>query len=79
MKITPIILKNVFLKTSSATDDGILTFPELSGGLHSTHRQEFENLYRAINIDYFQTYQSATGNSLFGTPRQIRFGIRLEY
>ncbi|GBD89304.1 hypothetical protein BMS3Abin04_00008 [bacterium BMS3Abin04] len=31
-------------------------------GLFSTQRKDYENLYRAINIDYFQNYQLATGN-----------------
>lgn len=72
-------IQNVFIRTGSPFDDGFLSDPTLGGTLHPAQRQDYENLYSAINIDYFQNYLRATGNSLFGQPRQIRFGIRLEY
>lgn len=72
-------IQNVFIRTGSPFDDGFLSDPTLGGTLHPAQRQDYENLYRAINIDYFQNYLRTTGNSLFGQPRQIRFGIRLEY
>lgn len=69
---------NVFLRTGTATDDGYLTDPGLGGTLHPEQRADYENMYRAINIDYYQAYQSNIGN-LYGPPRQIRFGVQLEY
>jgi len=72
-------VQNVFLRTGSATDDGYLTNPTLGGSLHPDQRADYEAMYRAINIDYYQGYQGATGNYLYGAPRQVRFGIRLEY
>ncbi len=69
---------NVFYRTGSATDDGYLSDPTLGGSLHPDQRQDYENMYRAINLDYYQGYQRNVG-SLYGPPRQIRFGIRLEY
>ena len=72
-------VENVFLRTGSAFDDGYLSDPTLGGTLHPTQRQDYENMYRAINLDYSQGLQNATGNQLFGPPRQIRVGVRLEY
>ncbi len=79
-------IENVFLRTGSVDDDGYLTNPATGGTLVETYGQEFANLYRAINIDYYEQWQNAmTGaailtNPLFyGPPRQIRLGIQLEY
>jgi len=40
-------------------------------------------VYRAINIDYYERYQNAVALQTVpyfnGPPRQIRFGVRLEY
>jgi hypothetical protein len=72
-------VENVFLRTGSAADDGYLSDPSLGGTLHPSQRADYEAMYKAINIDYYQGFQGATGNDLFGPPRQIRFGIRLEY
>lgn len=72
-------IQNVFLRTGSPFNDGYLSDPALGGTLYANQRKDYENLYKAVNIDYYQNYQRATGNSLFGPPMQIRFGIRLEY
>ncbi|MCH8170756.1 MAG: TonB-dependent receptor [Bacteroidetes bacterium] len=82
-------VENVFLRTGSAFDDGFLSDPTLGGSLHPSQRQDYENMYRAINLDYYQGFQNATGalgggveaggGHLFGPPRQIRIGVRLEY
>ncbi|MCW8816588.1 MAG: TonB-dependent receptor [Ignavibacteriaceae bacterium] len=81
------IVKNVFLRTGSPTDDGYLSQYDLGGQLAEQNGPDFVALYNAINIDYFQAYQRAGGQNqgasgssfLWGPPRQIRFGIRLEY
>ena len=70
---------NVFLRTGTASDDGFLTDPKLGGTLKAYQREEYEAMYRAINIDYYQGYQTAIGTNLYGPPRQIRFGVQLEY
>ncbi|HED07316.1 MAG TPA: TonB-dependent receptor [Ignavibacteria bacterium] len=84
-------IQNVFLRTGSAYDDGYLSDPTLGGTLHPAQRQDYENMYRAINLDYSQAFQNASGSQrfggsqnslgrqLFGSPRQIRVGVRLEY
>ncbi len=62
---------DVFSSTGSATTNGYLTDPNLTGYKQvQAYGQQFANLYQAININYA---------GLYGTPRQIRLGIRLEY
>ena len=80
-------VQNVFLRTGSATDDGYLSEYDLGGQLAEKNGPDFVALYNAINIDYFQAYQRAGGQNqgasgssfLWGPPRQIRLGIKLEY
>jgi hypothetical protein len=74
-------ITNVFLRTGTPTDDGYLTDPELGGTLKSYQREEYEAMYRAINIDYYQGYQSVAPaiGVLYGPPRQLRLGFQLEY
>lgn len=69
---------NVFLRTGTATDDGFLSDPNLGGNLRPTQRAEYEAMYKAINLDYYQGYQANIGD-LFGPPRQVRLGFQLEY
>jgi hypothetical protein len=49
----------------------------------NTYGPQYADVYRAINIDYYERYQNAIGlltvPYFFGPPRQIRFGVRLEY
>ncbi|HLF14959.1 MAG TPA: TonB-dependent receptor [Bacteroidota bacterium] len=74
---------NVFLRTGTADDDGYLSTPELGGQLVQLYGQDYADMYRAINIDYYEQYQNAGGLNtaplFYGPPRQIRFGIRLDY
>ncbi len=69
---------NVFTRTGSASDDGYLTSPE-GRQLTESYGQEFVDVYKAVNLDYGDGYSVATGNYLYGPPRQIRVGVRLEY
>jgi len=74
-------VENVFLRTGTTTDDGYISNPNLSGEL--VKRPRYEEMYRAINIDYYEKYQQApflgTVPYFYGAPRQIRLGIKLEY
>ena len=70
---------NVFQKTGSATDDGYLTDPELAGQNIEIYGQQYVDMYKAINIDNGGAFKDQTNNELFGTPRQIFFGIKLTY
>lgn len=79
-------IENVFLRTGTADDDGYLSDPSLGGTLIETYGSDYEKLYKAINIDYYEQWRAATTGAayttnpfFYGTPRQIRLGIRLEY
>jgi hypothetical protein len=64
-------VEDVFSNTGSATTDGYLTIPSLGGYKQvQNYGQQFVNAYQALNIEYA---------GLYGTPRQIRLGLRLEY
>ena len=78
-------VQNVFLRTGSASDDGYLTTPGV-GLERALADPTFAALYRAINLDYYEQWQYATTGAayttqpyLYGPPRQIQFGVRLEY
>ncbi|MDR3610945.1 MAG: TonB-dependent receptor [Ignavibacteriaceae bacterium] len=79
-------VENVFLRTGNASDDGYLSDPNLGGQLATKNGAKYSELYKALNIDYYQAYQIAGGIQqgfgsalMYGPPREIRFGIRLEY
>lgn len=79
-------IENVFLRTGTVDDDGYLSDPKLGGQLIETYGPQYADLYRAINIDYFEQWRNATTGAayttnpfLYGPPRQVRLGIRLEY
>jgi hypothetical protein len=76
-------VENVFLRTGSASDDGYLTNPDLGGKLVETYGEQYASVYRAVNLDYYEQWQNApflnTVPYLYGPPRQIRLGIRLDY
>ncbi|HEX9006638.1 MAG TPA: TonB-dependent receptor [Bacteroidota bacterium] len=76
-------VQNVFLRTGTTTDDGYLSNPTLGAPLLKTFGPQYADLYRAINIDYYETYLNApflnTVPYFYGPPRQIRLGVRLEY
>jgi hypothetical protein len=76
-------VENVFLRTGTVDDDGYLSDPALGGGLVETYGQDYAAMYKAINIDYYEQYQNAPGLNtvpfFYGPPRQVRFGIRLDY
>ena len=62
---------DVYNRTGSASTDGYLTNPDLAGYKQTQkYGPDFARVYNAVNIDY---------SGLYGTPRQIRLGIRLEY
>ncbi len=79
-------IENVFLRTGNTSDDGYISNPTTGGKLIEQFGAEYEALYKAINIDYSEQWQGATTGSaytttpyFYGPPRQIRFGVRLEY
>lgn len=68
---------NVFLKTGTATDNGVLSDPTLSNDYINYYGSQYAAMYKAIQLDYQAGYGGA--GSLYGPPRQFRLGIRLEY
>lgn len=76
-------VQNVFLRTGTTDDNGVLSDPNLGGPLIQTYGPQYASVYRAIDIDYYQRYQNnnaaTTVPYFFGPPRQIRAGVRLEY
>jgi len=76
-------VQNVFLTTGQPNDDGWLSDPQFGGVLVNTFGQTYADVYKAINIDYFEQYQNGvwpgSTPSIYGPPRQIRFGVRVEY
>jgi outer membrane receptor protein involved in Fe transport len=68
---------NVFLKTGTADDDGVLSDPQLSAQLLQTYGQVYADMYKLLRINYEAGYGGA--GTLYGPPRQFRLGIRLEY
>ena len=69
---------NVYRRTGNAEDDGWLSDPSLSGTVVAARGEGYVDLYRAINLENGTHYFITTGNDLWGTPRQIRFGMKLE-
>jgi hypothetical protein len=67
---------NVYPTTGTAEDDGWLRSPLAAPFYQIPNYVEF---YRAINSNNRWSYMWATGNDLYGPPRQIRFGVRFEF
>ncbi|MEX0603034.1 MAG: TonB-dependent receptor, partial [Bacteroidota bacterium] len=65
---------NVFPSTGTPYDDGWLT-SALAQGFYEI--PNYVDFYRAINLDNQYWYQRATGNEMYGSPRQVRFGVRV--
>ncbi len=76
-------VQNVFLTTGQPDDDGWLSDPQFGGRLVNTFGQTYADVYKALNIDYLEQYQNGvwpgSTPSIYGPPRQIRFGVKVEY
>jgi len=71
--------ENVWLRTGTANDDGVLQDPRLVGGNIDSWGEKYVEAYQQFIIGQQANYLNATGNQLFGAPRQIILGLRLEY
>jgi len=67
---------NVYPMTGTAEDDGWLKC-DLAGAFYGI--PNYVDFYRAINMDNRYGYSQATGLDIYGMPRQIRVGARLEF
>lgn len=67
---------NVYPYTGKPDDDGWLSSP-----LAEPYKQlpNYEAFYRAINLENRWAYTQATGNDIYGQPRQLRFGARMSF
>jgi hypothetical protein len=63
-------IEDVFIRSGAADDDGYLANPELGGKKIEKYGEVFNDIYKALNIEY---------NGFYGNARQILLGIRLEY
>lgn len=65
---------NVYPTTGTTNDDSWL-----NSQYSEYYRQvpNYESFYRDINLKNRWAYMGATGNDLFGPPRQIRFGVHV--
>lgn len=66
---------NVYPTTGTAQDDGWLGSPFAASFSEIPNYTEF---YNAINLQNRWAYMNATGDELFGNPRQVRLGIKFE-
>lgn len=66
---------DVFPRTGSADNDGFLDDPEIVRQLVETYGEEYLTLYKLMN-QYNPLNQQQT---FYGPPRQIGFGIKLNY
>ncbi|MBI1803723.1 MAG: TonB-dependent receptor [Ignavibacteriae bacterium] len=70
---------NVYSRTGNAYDDGFLGNPDLSENIVRDRGQQYVEMYKAINLANRQHYELTQGGDLFGPPRQVRLGFRIEY
>jgi len=70
---------NVYNRTGNAYDDGFLTDPELSQKIVENNDDSYVDLYKAVNIANRTHWINDQGFDLFGTPREINFGITVSF
>ncbi len=74
---------NVFQVTGSAEDDGLLSGvidPQRARSFISAYGgQDYVKMYKAINLENGQAYWDIVGRQLYGHPRQIFFGLKLNF
>lgn len=67
---------NVYPNTGTAEDDGWLRAPLADAFQEIPNYVDF---YNAINSDNRWAFQDVWGQDIYGAPRQIRLGVRLEF
>jgi hypothetical protein len=66
---------NVYNRTGNAYDDGFLSNPNLSAQIVENLGDTYVELYEAVNLENRSHFLNNYGFDLFGTPREIRFGL----
>jgi hypothetical protein len=69
---------NVYMLTGQSTNDGFLS-GEMGNVYQEMYGPRFADLYNEINLTDNDHYRRATGKEIWGPPRQIRFGVKVEY
>jgi hypothetical protein len=72
-------VENVWMASGSPDDDGYLSNPATGGRLIELYGPQYEQMYRVINLDYARPYGAFDNPYFYGTPRQIRVGLKLDY
>ena len=69
---------HVYWRTGETSSDGLFSMdnPWVRG---FKKNEEFCKLYQLINIEHRQHYRILQGGDLFGHPREIRFGVRIQF
>lgn len=74
---------NVFQVTGSAEDDGLLSGvidPTRARSLINSYGgEDYVKMYKAINLENGQAYWDVVGRQLYSSPRQIFFGLKLNF
>ena len=71
---------NVYDKTGNAYDDAFLSSPDAATIIaKSRYTQRFADLYRALNLGNREAALSQKGIDMFGTPRQLRAGVLINF
>jgi hypothetical protein len=71
---------NVYDHTGNGYDDGFLTSSDAQNIIAgSRYTERFADLYQAINLGNRQHYYESKHFDLFGTPRQLRAGVLIDF
>ena len=78
---------NVYQATGSATDDGFYGNDVYSASFIDQYGQDpdgdgitdYEEMYRAINIDNDESYRTQVGGRLISAPRQVFLGFSVDF
>lgn len=71
---------NVYEKTGNAYDDAFLSSSDAQSIISKPrYTQRFVDLYRALNLGNRQAAEFQKGLDMFGTPRQLRAGVLVNF
>ena len=78
---------NVYQATGSATDDGFYGNDVYSASFIEQYGQDpdgdgvtdYEEMYRAINIDNDESFRTTVGDRLISAPRQVFLGLSVDF
>ncbi len=71
---------NVYQKTGNAYSDGFLNSADGQNIIAGErYTQRFADLYQSLNYDNREAVLKSYGYDLFGTPRQLRVGVLINY